>query len=100
MIGERLEFGVPITGQAGEQREVGEGGSGNGASRPADRGRADHALDVARSKRDDACGPGHGKSVACKIRQTKVTKLEASRTQATANVVGQADRNPATSSSW
>jgi hypothetical protein len=51
---------------------------------------ADHALDVARSKRDDACGPGHGKSVACKIRQTEVTKLEANQTQATANVVAQA----------
>jgi hypothetical protein len=49
-----------------------------------------HALDVARSKRDDACGPGHGKSVACKIRQTEVTKLEANQTQATANVVTQA----------
>jgi hypothetical protein len=30
---------------------------------------ADYALDVVRSKRDEACGPGHGKSVACKVRQ-------------------------------
>jgi hypothetical protein len=51
---------------------------------------ADHALDVARAKRDEACGPGHGKSVACKIRQAEVTRLEADRTQATANIVAQA----------
>jgi hypothetical protein len=53
---------------------------------------ADHALDVARSKRDDACGPAHGKSVACKSRQAEVTKLEANQTQATANVLAQARR--------
>jgi hypothetical protein len=51
---------------------------------------ADHALDVARSKRDEACGPGHAKSVACRIRQAEVTKLEAEQTQATAKVVAQA----------
>jgi hypothetical protein len=51
---------------------------------------ADHALDVARAKRDEACGPGHGKSVACKVRQAEVTKLEANRTQATAKVAAQA----------
>ena len=51
---------------------------------------ADHALDVARSKRDEACGPGHGKAVACKIRQAEVTKLEANQNQATAKVVAQA----------
>jgi hypothetical protein len=51
---------------------------------------ADHALDVARSKRDEACGPGHGKSVACKVRQAEVAKLEANQTEATANVVAQA----------
>jgi hypothetical protein len=43
-----------------------------------------------RSKRDEACGPGHGKSVACKVRQAEVAKLEADQTQATANVVAQA----------
>jgi hypothetical protein len=51
---------------------------------------ADHALDQARTKRDEACGPGHGKSVACKIRQAEVTKLEATQTQAAAKVVAQA----------
>jgi hypothetical protein len=51
---------------------------------------ADHALDVARSKRDEACGPGHGKSGACKVRQAEVAKLEANQTEATANVVAQA----------
>jgi hypothetical protein len=45
---------------------------------------------VARLKWDDACGPGHGKSVACKSRQAEVTKLEANQTQATANVLAQA----------
>jgi hypothetical protein len=40
---------------------------------------ADHALDVARTKPDDACGRGFGKTVACKVRQTEVTKLEASQ---------------------
>jgi hypothetical protein len=35
-------------------------------------GAADHALDVARAKRDEACAPGHGKSVACKVRQAEV----------------------------
>jgi hypothetical protein len=51
---------------------------------------ADHALDVARSKRDEACGRGLGKTVACKVRQTEVAKLEANQTQATADVVAQA----------
>jgi hypothetical protein len=50
---------------------------------------ADHALDVARTKRDEACGRGLGKTVACKVRQSEVTKLEANRAQATANVVAQ-----------
>jgi hypothetical protein len=51
---------------------------------------ADHALDVARAKRDEACGPAHGKSVACKIRHAEVAKLETNQTQATAKVVAQA----------
>jgi hypothetical protein len=51
---------------------------------------ADQALEVARKKRDDACGPGHGKSVACKVRQAEVTKLEGNQTQATTKVVAQA----------
>jgi hypothetical protein len=51
---------------------------------------ADRALDTARMKRDEACGPGHGKSVACKIRQGEVTRLEADWSQATAKVVAQA----------
>ena len=45
---------------------------------------------MARAKRDEACGPGHGKSVACKVRQAEVTKLEADQTQATAKVAAQA----------
>lgn len=51
---------------------------------------ADHALDVARAKRDEACGRGLGKTVACKVWQAEVAKLEASRTQVTAKVVAQA----------
>jgi hypothetical protein len=47
-------------------------------------------LDVAPSKRDEACGPGHAKSIACKIRQAEVTKPEAAQVQATAKVVAQA----------
>jgi hypothetical protein len=53
-------------------------------------GSADHALDVARSKRDEACGRGLGKTVACKVRQAEVTKLDAVQVQATAKVVAQA----------
>jgi hypothetical protein len=51
---------------------------------------ADHALDVARTKRDEACGRGLGKTVACKARQSEVTKLEANQAQVMANVVAQA----------
>jgi hypothetical protein len=51
---------------------------------------ADHALDTARTKRDEACGPGHGKSVACKTRQAEIAKLEANQTQAAAKVAAQA----------
>jgi hypothetical protein len=51
---------------------------------------ADHALDVARTKRDEACGRGLGKTVACKVRQLEVTKLEANQAQAMGNVVAQA----------
>jgi hypothetical protein len=51
---------------------------------------ADHALDVVRAKRDEACGPGHGQSVVCRIRQDEVTKPEAKQTQATAKVAAQA----------
>jgi hypothetical protein len=51
---------------------------------------ADHAIDVARLRRDEACGRGLGKTVACKVRQAEVTKLEANQTQATAKVVAQA----------
>jgi hypothetical protein len=51
---------------------------------------ADHALDAARSKRDEAYGRGLGKTAACKVRQSEVTKLEASQSQATARVVAQA----------
>jgi hypothetical protein len=51
---------------------------------------ANWALDVARTKRDEACGPGHGKSVACKVRQAEVAKVEANQTQVTAKVVAQA----------
>jgi hypothetical protein len=51
---------------------------------------ADHALEMARARRDEACGPGHGKSVACQTRQAEVAKLEGKQTQATAKVVTQA----------
>jgi hypothetical protein len=51
---------------------------------------ADHALDAARAKRDEVCGRGLGKTVACKVRQAEVVRLEASQAQATANVAAQA----------
>jgi hypothetical protein len=52
---------------------------------------ADSALDMARAQRDEACGRGLGKTVACKIRQAEVIKVEAQQTQATAKVVAQAN---------
>jgi hypothetical protein len=50
----------------------------------------DHALDVARARRDDACGQGLGKTIACKARQAEVVKVEATQVQATAKVVAHA----------
>jgi hypothetical protein len=46
--------------------------------------KADYAANMARSKRDEACGRGLGKTVACKVRQAEVTKLEANQTGAQA----------------
>jgi hypothetical protein len=51
---------------------------------------ADQATEAARAKRDEACGRGLGKTVACQSRQAEVTKLEAKQTQATNKVVAQA----------
>jgi hypothetical protein len=51
---------------------------------------ADHALEAARAKRDEACGRGLGKTVACQSRRAEVTKLESNQTQATAKVAAQA----------
>ncbi len=51
---------------------------------------ADQALEAARAKRDEACGRGLGKTVACQSRQAEVTKLEAKQTQVTNKVVAQA----------
>ena len=51
---------------------------------------ADQALEAARAKRDEACGRGLGKTVACQSRQAEVTKLEAKQTQATNKVVADA----------
>ena len=51
---------------------------------------ADHALEVARGKRDEACGRGLGKTVACQARQAEVAKLESRQTQITAKVTAQA----------
>jgi hypothetical protein len=45
---------------------------------------------VTRTKRDEACGRGLGKTVACKTRQAEVTKLEANQTKAAAKVAAQA----------
>jgi hypothetical protein len=45
---------------------------------------------VAWAQRDEACGPGHGKSVACRVRQSEVTKLEANQIHAMAQIVAQA----------
>src|SRR6266481_422547 len=51
---------------------------------------ADQAIEAARAKRDEACGRGLGKTVACQSRQAEVTKLEAKQTQVTNKVVAQA----------
>jgi hypothetical protein len=51
---------------------------------------ADLALEAARAKRDEACGRGLGKTVACQSRQAEVTKLEAKQTLATTKVIAQA----------
>jgi hypothetical protein len=47
-------------------------------------------LDKAKAARDQACGKGLGKTVACQSRQSEVTKLEGIQTQATAKVAAQA----------
>ncbi len=51
---------------------------------------ADQALEVARAKRDEACGRGLGKTVACQSRQAEVAKLETKQAQATNKVAAQA----------
>jgi hypothetical protein len=51
---------------------------------------ADQALEAARAKRDEACGRGLGKTVACQSRQAEVAKIEAKQTLATNKVVAQA----------
>ena len=51
---------------------------------------ADQAIEAARAKRDEACGRGLGKTVACQSRQDEVTKREAKQTQATTRVAAQA----------
>jgi hypothetical protein len=51
---------------------------------------ANAILDVARAKRDEACGRGLGKTVSCQSRQNEVTRLEGKQTQATAKVAAQA----------
>ncbi len=51
---------------------------------------ADAALDAARRARDDACGRGQGKTVACQIRVQEVGKLEAAKVAAVNRVADQA----------
>jgi hypothetical protein len=51
---------------------------------------ADQALEAARGKRDEACGRGLGKTVACQSRQAEVSKLETKQTQATIKVAAEA----------
>jgi hypothetical protein len=51
---------------------------------------ADQALEAARAKRDEACGRGLGKTVACQSRQAEVAKLEAKQTQVSNKVFAQA----------
>jgi hypothetical protein len=51
---------------------------------------AESKLDKAQAARDQACGKGLGKTVACQSRQSEVTKLEGKQTQATAKVAVQA----------
>jgi hypothetical protein len=51
---------------------------------------AESKLDKAKVARDQACGKGLGKTVACQSRQSEVTKLEGKQTQATVKVAAQA----------
>jgi hypothetical protein len=51
---------------------------------------ADHALEAARAMRDQACGRGLGKTIACRNRQAEVTALEAKQSQAVVKVAAQA----------
>jgi hypothetical protein len=51
---------------------------------------ADQALEVARARRDEACGRGLGKTVACQSRQAEVAKLETKQAQASNKVAAQA----------
>jgi hypothetical protein len=51
---------------------------------------ASRELETARANRDQACGKGQGKTVACKSRQDEVTKLEGARKDAGAKVAAQA----------
>src|SRR5258705_9313815 len=51
---------------------------------------ADQALEAARAKRDEACGRGLGKTVACQSRPAEVAQLEAKQTQATNKVAADA----------
>jgi hypothetical protein len=61
------------------------------ADRPTEGVRtADQALDTARAKRDETCGRGLGKTVACQSRLAEVTKLEARQTQVMIKVAAQA----------
>jgi hypothetical protein len=51
---------------------------------------ADRALETARTRRDEACGRGLGKTIACQARQAEVTKLEGKQTMAVTKVAAQA----------
>jgi hypothetical protein len=51
---------------------------------------ADQALEAAWAKRDEACGRGLGKTIACQSRQAEVTRLEARQALATNKVAAQA----------
>jgi hypothetical protein len=88
----RLHLGFcPDEQLAHSQHHCGRSGQTARADRQTEDVRtADHAVDVARARRDGACGPGHGKSVARQTRQAEVTKFEANQTQATAKAVARA----------
>jgi hypothetical protein len=62
---------------------------------------ADRALEAVRTRRDEACGRGLGKTVACQARQAEVTSWKPNRFRPRPRLPLKPDLKPATSrSSW